>query len=144
MRLVFFGGPGDGELARAVVAAGVPDGFIDTCGRVGLSVAIGLLSRLDLFVGDDSGPLHLAGALGVPSVGIYGPTNVLDFHPIGPRVRAVDGAVPCPANYGFIGTRPAWSRRTCQGECLASIDPRHVLAAAQDLLAAAPELVTTL
>jgi hypothetical protein len=50
-------------------------------------------------------------------------------------VRAVFGSVPCPANYGFIGTRPVWSRRQCEGECLASIDPEHVLAAARDLLA---------
>jgi ADP-heptose:LPS heptosyltransferase len=141
VRLVFFGGPDDGRLSRAVVAAGVPDGYVDTCGRVSLSEAIGLLSRLDLFVGNDSGPLHLAAALGVPSVGIYGPTNVLTFHPIGPRVRAVYGTAPCPADYGFIGNRPLWSRRRCEGECLASIDPAHVLAAAQDLLAGTPELM---
>lgn len=143
IRLVFFGGHADGELARAIVQAGVPDGFIDTCGRVSLSETIGLLSRLDLFVGNDSGPLHLAAALGVPVVGIYGPTNVMNFHPLGPHVRAVYGTVPCPADYGFIGTRPAWSRRECRGECLASIDPAHVLAAAQELLAGAPELVPT-
>jgi ADP-heptose:LPS heptosyltransferase len=135
VRLVFFGGPADGQLARAVVQAGVPDGYVDTCGQVSLSETIGLLSRLDLFVGNDSGPLHLAAALGVPVVGLYGPTNVMNFHPIGPRVRAVFGSVPCPANYGFIGTRPVWSRRQCEGECLASIDPEHVLAAARDLLA---------
>jgi len=135
VRLVFFGGVDDGELARAVVNAGVPDGYIDTCGRVSLSETVGLLSRLDLFVGNDSGPLHLAAALGIPVVGIYGPTNVMNFHPVGPHVRAVFGAVPCPANYGFIGTRPVWSRRQCEGECLASIDPADVLAAARDLLA---------
>jgi ADP-heptose:LPS heptosyltransferase len=134
VRLVFFGGAADAELAGAVVRAGVPDGYIDTCGRVSLSEAIGLLSRLDLFVGNDSGPLHLAAALGTPAVGIYGPTNVMNFHPIGPRVRAVFGAVPCPAGYGFIGTRPVWSRRECRGECLDSIDPEMVLEAATAVL----------
>jgi len=141
-RLVFFGHAQDRALARAVVEAGVPDGFIDTCGHVSLSETIGLLGRLDLFVGNDSGPLHLAAALGVPVVGIYGPTNVMNFHPIGPHVRAVFGAMPCPANYGFIGTRPVWSRHECEGECLASIDPEHVLAAARDLLASTPDVVT--
>ncbi|HEX6513224.1 MAG TPA: glycosyltransferase family 9 protein [Chloroflexota bacterium] len=135
VRLVFFGGAADAQLARAVVRAGVPDGWIDTCGRVSLSQAIGLLGRLDLFVGNDSGPLHLAAALDVPVVGIYGPTSIMNFHPIGCRVRAVFGAVPCPAGYGFIGTRAVWSRRSCRGECLDSVEPAQVLAAARDLLA---------
>ncbi len=134
-RVVFLGDAGDRDLSRAVAAAGVPDGYIDTCGRVSLSEAIGLLSRLDLFVGNDSGPLHLAAALGTPVVGIYGPTSVMNFRPIGPRVRAVFGPTPCPAGYGFIGARPPWGRHSCQGECLDSIDPAHVLGAAQDLLA---------
>ncbi len=134
VRLVFFGGAADAGLARAIVAAGVPDGFIDTSGRVSLSEAIGLLGRLQLFIGNDSGPLHLAAVLGVPVVGIYGPTNIMNFHPLGPRVRAVFGTTPCPAGYGFIGTRPVWSRGACRGECLESIDPTQVLAAAEDLL----------
>ena len=135
VRLVFFGGPADSTLAEAVVQAGVPDGYIDCSGRVSLSGAIGLLSRLDLFVGNDSGPLHLAAALGVPVAGIFGPTNVLNFHPIGPRVRVIYGPTPCRASYGFIGTRSLWQRRHCQGECLDSIDPADVFVAAQELLA---------
>lgn len=136
VRLVFFGGPADRDLAEAVVAAGVPDGFVDTSGRLTLSQTIGVLSQLDLFIGNDSGPLHLAAALGTPVVGIYGPTSSLTFHPVGPRVRVVSGPVACPANHGFIGTRPVWDRRACQGECLDSVEPAQVVAAAQELLAA--------
>jgi ADP-heptose:LPS heptosyltransferase len=135
VRLVFFGDARDRVLSRAIVDAGVPDGFIDTCGQVTLSQATGLLSRLDLFIGNDSGPLHLAAALDIPVVGIYGPTSIMNFHPIGRRVRAVAGPVACPANYGFIGNRPLWSWRACAGECLDSLDPADVLAAARDLLA---------
>ena len=124
----------DSRLARAVVEAGVPDGFVDTCGRLTLSQTIGLLGRLDLFLGNDSGPLHLAAALGRPAVGVYGPTSLMNFHPIGPRARAVSGAAPCPAGHGFLGDRPVWDWRTCSGECLASVDREQVLAAAQDLL----------
>jgi len=137
VRLVFFGSEADRALSEAVVQAGVPDGYIDACGGLSLSETIGLLSRLDLFMGNDSGPMHLAAALGVPVVGIYGPTSILNFHPIGPRVRVVFGSRPCPANYGFIGSRPVWSRQACRGECLDSIDPGQVLAAAQELLTAA-------
>jgi len=141
VRLVFFGNNEDQALSHAVVTAGVPDGWIDTCGQVSLSQAIGLLSRVDLFVGNDSGPLHLAAALGTPVVGIYGPTSILNFHPLGERARAVFGSVPCPGNYGFIGTRPLWARHECQGECLDSIDPAQVLNAARELLDRQPQLV---
>ncbi len=134
LRLVFFGGEQDRALSQAIVQAGVPNGHIDTCGQLSLSQAIGLLSRLDLFIGNDSGPLHLAAALGVPAVGVYGPTNIMNFHPIGQRVRVVWGAVPCPANYGFVGTRSLWARQECRGECLASVEPAQVLEAARDLL----------
>lgn len=133
-RLVFFGNAEDRELSQAIVDAGVPDGYINTCGQTTLSEAIGIFSRLDVFIGNDSGPLHLAAALGIPVVGIYGPTNVNTFHPIGERVRVVFGSVPCPGNYGFIGTRPVWDRRLCQGECLDSVEPAQVLAAARELL----------
>jgi len=134
VRLVFFGDGGDRELAGAVVEAGVPDGFINTCGRVSLSGAIGLLSRLNLFIGNDSGPLHLAAALDVPAVGIYGPTNVMNFHPLGEYARVVFGPVACPANHGFVGNRPLWDWRRCSGECLDSVDPADVLSTARDLL----------
>jgi ADP-heptose:LPS heptosyltransferase len=134
VRLVFFGSTADRALSRAVVDAGVPDGYIDTCGHVSLSQAIGLLSRLDLLIGNDSGPLHLAAAVGVPVIGLYGPTRLMNFHPLGEHVRAVTGAVPCPANYGFIGNRSIWSWRACKGECLDSIKPADVLDAARDLL----------
>jgi heptosyltransferase III len=43
------------------------------------------------FVGNDSGPGHLAGALAVPSVIVYGPTNPVRWKPLGPRVEAVRG-----------------------------------------------------
>jgi ADP-heptose:LPS heptosyltransferase len=143
-RLVFFGSPEDSELSRAIVAAGVPDGYIDACGRLSLSESIGVLARMDLFIGNDAGPLHLAAASGVPVVGIYGPTNVLAFHPIGEKVRAVYGPAPCPADYGFIGNRSLWHRRRCRGECLDSVDPADVAAAAQELLAASRVPASTL
>jgi hypothetical protein len=60
---------------------------------------------------------------------------VLTYHPIGPHVRAVYGPVPCPAQYGFIGNRPLWQRRGCEGECLDSVPPEQVAGAAQELLA---------
>ncbi|MGH2364175.1 MAG: glycosyltransferase family 9 protein [Chloroflexota bacterium] len=135
VRLIFFGSGAERPLAEA--AAACADGLpaINACGATTLSQTIALLGRIDVVIGNDSGPLHLAAALGTRAVGVYGPTNRETFRPIGPRVRVVTGSVPCPGNYGFFGSRPIWAARECQGECLASIDPAHVLQAAEELLA---------
>jgi heptosyltransferase-1 len=48
-----------------------------------------LLRHAQLFVGSDTGPLHLAAAVGVPCVGVYGPTDPAECGPFGPANRAV-------------------------------------------------------
>jgi ADP-heptose:LPS heptosyltransferase len=42
-------------------------------------------------VGNDSGPTHLAAAVGCPTVALFGPTNPAMWSPVGPRVQVVDG-----------------------------------------------------
>jgi heptosyltransferase-1 len=48
-----------------------------------------LVRRAQLFVGGDSGPMHLAAALGVPVVALFGPTDPLRNGPWGPGAKAV-------------------------------------------------------
>ena len=73
-------GPGEEMLAHAAEAAS--DGAAEalTCS---LSELIALTRRARLFIGGDTGPLHLAAALGVPVVGIFGPTNPARNGPFG-------------------------------------------------------------
>jgi ADP-heptose:LPS heptosyltransferase len=47
------------------------------------------LSRADLYIGNDSGPSHLAGILGIRSIVLFGPTNPTVWHPLGPRVTVL-------------------------------------------------------
>ena len=63
------------------------------------------MSRFEVFVGPDSGPLHLAAALGRPAVGIYGPNTPARSGPLAPQVTLLESelecrpcaqAVPCP------------------------------------------------
>jgi heptosyltransferase-2/heptosyltransferase-3 len=51
-----------------------------------ISVLAGLLAQAAGFVGNDSGPAHLAGAAGTPTLALFGPTNPTQFAPLGPRV----------------------------------------------------------
>src|SRR5262249_22067730 len=64
--------PGEEEMARAVVASSSGNAFELRC-SVGQLVALTRHARI--FVGGDTGPLHLAAALGIPVVALYGPTD---------------------------------------------------------------------
>ena len=107
-----------------------PAGIIDLCGRTSVAEAATLLRGARAFVGNDSGLMHLAGALGVPTVGLFGSTNPAWTAPLGPRTRVL-------AAEGF-SCRPCY-RRTCNQEtfCLATIDAGAVLAAVDELGGAA-------
>lgn len=66
-------GPGEEPLARAVAAAS--NDAADVAPPTSISDLVTLASSASLFVAGDTGPLHVAAALGTPVVGIYGPTN---------------------------------------------------------------------
>jgi heptosyltransferase-1 len=80
LRCIVNVGPGEEELASAVVEQSGGAAFAMTCA---LSQLMSLLRRARMCVGGDTGPTHLSAALGVPVVGIYGPTDPERNGPIG-------------------------------------------------------------
>jgi heptosyltransferase III len=82
-RVAVFAGTGEHErrLAEPVLAA-LPEA-IDLCGRLTLSEAAACLARCVLFVGNDSGLMHLAAAAGTPTLGLFGPTSAEEYAPAG-------------------------------------------------------------
>ena len=114
-------GPGEQDLAAAVEAAS--DG---TARRISCSVAelIALTRRARLFIGGDTGPMHLAAAMKIPVVAIFGPTNPARNGPFGTRsvvLRSANSA-----------TSHARLREPEQG--LLEITPEEVIVAARQLL----------
>jgi len=75
-------GPGEESIARAVEAAS--GGTAETF-KGSLTQLMALTRRASLFIGGDTGPMHLAAALSVPVVGIFGPTNPVRNGPFGAR-----------------------------------------------------------
>jgi ADP-heptose:LPS heptosyltransferase len=71
----------EGHLARAIVTH-MRHPALDLTGRMPLTALSGLLERAELLVSNDTGPLHLALALGTPSVGIFWLTNLLESGPL--------------------------------------------------------------
>lgn len=98
LRVVVTGVAGERPAAAAVVAA-MRRSAADLAGRLSLEALAGLLSRAAVAVSNDSGPLHLAGALGAATVGIYWGPNLVNAGPPG-RARhrpVVSWTVTCPA-----------------------------------------------
>jgi heptosyltransferase-2 len=90
---VLIGGPGDAALADGIARA---SGAADLTGRTDLEELKSLMGRLSLFVTNDSGPMHLAAAAGVPVVAIFGATTrELGFFPYGSGHRVVEADLSC-------------------------------------------------
>ena len=65
--------------------------YVDLTGKVDLLTAYAALKRADLFIGNDSGLMHIAAAAGVPTIGLFGPSDERRYGPWGPLTRAVRG-----------------------------------------------------
>lgn len=90
---VLIGGAGDKALAAGIARQ---SGALDLTGQTDLNGLKALMGRLQLCVTNDSGPMHLAAAAGVPVVAIFGATTrELGFFPYGPGHRVVEAQLAC-------------------------------------------------
>jgi heptosyltransferase-2 len=64
-------------------------------GKTSLETLIGVLAESSLMITNDSGPMHIASALGIPTVAVFGSTDERVTGPCGPRTRVVKRAVEC-------------------------------------------------
>jgi ADP-heptose:LPS heptosyltransferase len=99
--IVATGGPGDRALVAALRDAIAPHPIIDVSGTDDLDLlsAAAILARLDVLVTGDTGPMHLASAVGTPVVAVFGPSDPARYATAGPLDRVVRIDLPCsPCN----------------------------------------------
>ncbi len=121
--LVTFG-PGEEALAHRLVAASSHRAVLAP--RLAhLQQLTYLLSKADLFVGSDTGPMHLASGLGIPVVALFGPKDADGTGPYCSRSRVVAADVPC---------RPCDKRQCGDPVCMSGIEEEEVQSACDDLL----------
>jgi len=99
--IVLIGAPGEEEIAEGLVARlRQPEAVTSFVGKVPLAELPAVLRAASLFIGNDSGPKHIAAGLGVPTVGIHsGTVDVREWGPIGPNAVAVAREVVCSPCY---------------------------------------------
>ena len=122
--VVMIGGP-DERADVAAVSAMMKPSAIDLAGATTVGLLPALLSKASLLITNDSGPMHIAAAVGTPVVALFGPTSAARTGPYGVGHTVLTGKVPCS---------PCFSR-TCHNtqplECLRTVSSEQVLAAAR-------------
>ena len=132
-----FGAPEDRPLVNAVMAA-VPEDVhvVDLAGQLDLVGLAALCERLTLLITGDTGPMHMAAAVGTPIVAIFGPSDPRRYAPLAPKARVVRAELWCsPCNRIRL---PPTRCRDRLPDCLAAIDADDVCQAAEELLAGGP------
>jgi ADP-heptose:LPS heptosyltransferase len=134
-RVILIGGPEDVAGASAILA-GAP-GTESLAGRCDLAELRDLMSRAAVFVGPDSGPMHIATAVGLPIVAWFGPTLPANFGPWKARggARIIEKDLPC---------RPCRQHECLSGDyrCLRDVTPEEVRDAVVSTLRAGGSLAT--
>jgi len=105
---------------------------IDVAGALDLVTLAGLLTQLDLLVTGDTGPMHLASAVGTPIVALFGPADPRRYGPRSPSQRILRVDLPC-SPCGQVRLPP----ERCRGhvpDCMDGIQVDVVLAAVRELL----------
>ena len=92
----------------------------------GIPLLAAITEKASLYLGNDTGPLHIAAACGIPAVGIYGGGTWPRFTPVGTRALAVVGSMPCFGCY--------WDCIFGDAPCVRLIDARDVKDAVQRVL----------
>ena len=129
---VLVGGPADDETVEHVIQCGIHD--VRIIQRHDLTAIAGVLAQAKLFVGHDSGLTHLAAALQVPTLAMFGPTDPLQWAPLGDHVRTVTG-LSCSC--------PTWeSVRACESKSCLTISTETIISRCLSLLNRDPSLTS--
>jgi heptosyltransferase-2 len=132
LRVVWIGGEEDALLCGALAEAA--PGSVTAAGSLGWPGTAALLNQAHLLVANDSAPVHLAAAVGCPTLALFGPTLPgFGFAPLGRGSRSVGLALACRP------CRLHGGRRCPEGHfrCMLDLTPTRVAGAAADVLATA-------
>ncbi|WP_462185883.1 MULTISPECIES: glycosyltransferase family 9 protein [unclassified Frankia] len=125
-RIMIVGVAAERALAERL-AAGVSGPVVNLAGRLCLPGLVGILATADLMIGNDSGPRHLAGALGIPTVGVFWCGNVINAGPL-ERARhriATSLSDDLPGMWGEPGARAMPPQPVVRRGCIRGRGPRR-------------------
>ena len=127
-RIAVFGADWERPAATPLLEAIPLDRRIDLIGAIDLPTAHACLTRCALYLGNDSGLMHIAAASGAPTLGLFGPSSEILYGPMGPATATVRG----PRSFEDICHAPDFDHRS--HACLMlDLEAERVAAAAEAL-----------
>jgi len=122
--VILFGTPSEKEMAARICCA-MKCNPISLVGQTSMRELTALFSACSIFIGNDSGAMHVAAAAGLPVIGIFGPTDPEGTAPLTPRFTLIRESVSCSPC--FLRSCPVDHR------CMTRINVDTVFAAAQQI-----------
>ncbi len=130
--IIGIGSAEEGQLMREELGMILPEECI-AAGKLDLMATASLIEQAQLFVGNDSGPAHLAGAVETPAVVIYGPTDPRICHPMGNNHTLLYSDLDCQPCFFFEKLESAVPAQ-CERPCLTETTPEQVIKACEQQL----------
>ena len=127
-RIAVFCAPQERASLAPLLAALPPERLLDVAGRLDLLALFAALHRCQLFIGNDSGLMHLAACAGLPTLGLFGPSDDRIYGPWGARTACVR----TPESLAQLTAAPDYDHRTT-GTLMRSLTVDAVEAAARIL-----------
>lgn len=94
-RVVMTGGRDERGRVRKIMELAGMDGVYSASGELTILQTVALMERCDLFISNDTGPLHMAAATGTATIGLFGPNSPTRYAPVGKRNTSIFKGVEC-------------------------------------------------
>ena len=100
-QILFVGVPDEVQIITQIQAL-MKNESINIAGKTTIPQLASILNISSMFVGNDSGPMHLAAAVGIPTIGLYGPGDPKKFGPVGEKCHTIQKKTDCTPCKGDI------------------------------------------
>jgi lipopolysaccharide heptosyltransferase I len=126
-RFAVFGSADERPFGEIIFSA-APERILNLCGKTSLQEMVECLRLCELMITNDTGPMHVAAALGVPLIALFGPTDPRSTGPYGQLENVIRTGLPCSPCFNSS------CRWTNPLECLTAISPAKVFEFAEKKL----------
>ena len=123
VKVIFIWGPNEFEIVNEIISYMKQKALV-SC-KTTIKQLIELVRRADLYIGGDTGPLHIASTLCIPTVAIFGPKDPILYGPYHENTAIINKELPCS---------PCRDRTCSDPECLTTILPDEVFQAVNQLM----------
>ena len=119
VKIVALGAEGDGKYL-------FNHGIADLCGRTSIKMLAAIMGMAKAVIGGDTGPVHMAAAMGIPTMAIFGGSDISETAPVNGNVKLISKRLDCS---------PCRGRPSCKDyPCLTGIKPEEVMKTLEEIL----------